>query len=298
MKIKKRINFSSANANTSRCAVFSLKKLHVGLLILLLFSLQACIQPSSPQGIYTTNEDAAQKHWQEFVKLSKEAEKQATPYNALINFRYKTPDEGHRVSAYTWGNGNPKSPYPIRMDLQSAAGTIAAKILEDETNFLIYDTESKEAYTDKALSNALLRMGIPVPFSLSELTNLFNAHYQRFFFTAGQSSMPAFVYGSTDASMLSINKGKRAGTITIDRDGRPVFWKELREKGWEMEISYKYDSPLPGPHTIKIKHPRGYSATLVLRSYSALKKKFTAEQLALPLPEGTKITPMQPSANP
>ena len=228
-----------------------------------------------------------QLRWERFERLSAMNAEKSGPFNAVVNFRYKTPDDGYRLAAYIWSAGG-NDIYPIRLDLQSGTGAIAAKLFEDGKQFLFYDAGNNEAYIFEGSHTAMRRMGIPVPFSLDELVLLLTGRYTEFFMPQAEAEFTEFLSGTRDVSRYHIKTGALRGIFEVDADGRPVLWTEESTPGWQVEFSYLFEANLPGPQTIRITHPDGYSALFQVRSFSPA-KGFSAKQLSLTLPENIPV---------
>lgn len=277
-----------------KSAIFS-NSLHPVLLIFLLGALLNLTGCPAPQ-YGELDEELAKSSWANLEAHSDKARKSAGPYNSSISFRLTLPDESYRLGAYIWSNSGLGSQHPLRLDLQSSVGTTVAKLKEEPDCFLLYDVKNNVAVVSKNPSDALMTIGIPMPFILGDISLLLNGRYLDFF-NNGQNKMPVPQNTTMDKqSILLINDGPRKGYITINPRGFPVSWNSLEPNGWKMELGYQDVTtlvantlPLPGPNRIVLSHPDGYAISMQVKSLKKLPKSFTSEQLELLVPSSATI---------
>jgi hypothetical protein len=272
-----------------RNKIFSLPR-NIGLILSLLV-LAAC-QPKVPQ---YTDLDSTQgrMNWSRFMALSVRNTLRFAPFSATLTIRCQTPDKGYRFDAFLWSNLADSTPYPVRLDILGAFGAAKVKIFEDQHTFLLYDLENNSAYTAAGSPEAMLRAGIPMPLRLGELVRLLNGHY-RDFFLSGQNSPTPQLTASNDRleSTYHIPSGPLQGELSINSQGQPLTWTELKDPGWRFEFSYLEGVEaftLPGPRRVRLIHPAGYTVTIQVKTLIRLTKPFTPEQLDLILPDTATI---------
>lgn len=272
-----------------------MRRLALVALALLLFS--GC----QPGPVQRTDVDLTQSqmNWDSFLAKSRRAEAASAPYNAVLSIRYKSPDKSHRFTSYFWSNAHRQTPYPVRLDIQGALGATVAKLYENDSVFVLYDTDNNTAHTAQGSPQAMLQMGLPLPVRLGDLSLLLTGRYAEFFIPEQDSGMPKVLQSNTNhESVFLITNGPRAGELTLDSQGRPLLWTEpgkpgeLRDQGWRLEFSYiegvEKDS-LPGPQRVLASHPQGYSINILVRDFNRQRQSFSPEQLELILPADAQI---------
>lgn len=257
-------------------------------LLTLLFALTGCPGVQYEE----TNEELGKVSWANLQDHNAKALKESAPYSASLSFRLKTPKEGFMLGAYVWSNAGPRGHHPLRLDLQSSVGSSVAKMLEESDYFLVYDIKNDSAVVSRSPQEALATLGLPLPFSLGDMSMLMNGRYLDFF-TCGDNTRPQLVATTQEQrSVFEITGGSRMGYLTVNSRGYPLEWREHDEKnGWSMKISYQDAAslmanvtPLPGPSRIILEHPHGYSININVKSLKKLPAPFTAKQLELVLP--------------
>lgn len=257
--------------------------------LLMLLTLGAGCTPAVQRGHTDVNLTLAERTWNRFAESSWAMREAAGPFNSVLSIRYKTPEDGFRLSAYIWSNSKEHDSYPLRLDLQSSLGSSVAKILERKSDFLVYDLGDKKAYRGAGSRQAMHSMGMPLPFSLGDLSRLINGRYLEFFYPGQSDVMPRVNAGTTlDESVFFCPSSSGEGELTIDSRGRPVHWTETAGNGWTMEISYLEGGALPGPYKITAEHPSGYSATILVKNFERV-SPFTPEQMNLTIPDSVPV---------
>lgn len=262
-------------------------------LLTLLFSLTGC-----PGVRYAeVDEELGQVSWANMQDLSVKGLKGAGPYNASLSFRLKTPSEGFMLGAYVWSNGRARSHHPLRLDLQSSVGSTVAKIKEEDDHFLLYDLKNNAAVISKNPQEALATIGLPLPFSLADISLLLNGRYLDFF-TGGDNTRPELSATTEEQrSVFKLASGPRKGWLTLNSRGYPVEWRSDDEKkGWSMEIAYQdvaalvaNVTPLPGPSRLNLSHPDGYAISINVKSLKKFPTPFTPAQLELLIPSSAEV---------
>lgn len=253
------------------------------------------------------DEELGQVSWENMQNLNVKAKSQSGPYNASLSFRLKTPEDSFMLGAYVWSNGRINSHHPLRLDLQSSVGSSVAKLKEESDHFLLYDITNNVAIISRDPQAPLAAIGLPMPFTLGDLSLLLSGRYLDFF-NGGDNTRPELEYTTVDQlSTFRIPSGARQGHLTLNARGYPVSWESDGEKAWSLTLIYQdvaalvaNITPLPGPSRINLSHPDGYSLSINVKSLKKLPTPFTPAQLELRIPPaaeireiGTETTPNQ-----
>jgi hypothetical protein len=253
-----------------------------------LLLLSGCPNPLAP----VADEELGRESWHNFSSLSSAARQSSSPYNTSLALRVTLPEERYILGAYVWSNGAQDG--PIRLDLQNTVGSTVAKLKEESDYFLFFDIKNNVVSVSDNPAGALPSLGIPMPFTLADLSALLNGRYQNFF-TGSLKERPA-LYGTTQdrQSIFNIEEGSRPGRLTLDARGYPVKWES--ERGWRMELSYQdvtslvaNVTPLPGPDLIRVSGNNDYSISIQVKSLKKLPKPFTEAQLELLIPSSASV---------
>lgn len=221
--------------------------------------------------------------WLKFTALS--AAVPARPYRLQLSMRFGTKGDTRRVTALFWGN----SERQLRLDVMAGVGAVVAKILEDGQHFLVYSPRENKGYFYQGASQPLLQVGVPVPFDLGHLADLLNGRYAAVF----GESFAAASHLKDDLARYEL-LGKPGGSLDLNSQGLPVFWRESSGggRGWSMEIAYDDDGHPPLPRRLTLIHSNGKRAILLVKEREKPAKAFTVEQMSLALPESAPLLPL------
>ena len=220
------------------------------------------------------------------------AEYMTGPFRINANLRY-TDSEGKntRVSALLWGNGQADSPHPLRLDLlASMGGTVVAKVREDATHFIAFSPNEKTAWEYEGGARALTSFGLPVPLSLSDLTILLTGRGGLLFIPDSMfndAGVPLERTLTENGVRYIVSDARLPGVIELSESGAPISWKELRTDGWSIVLEPDELNPLL-PVRLRISHPKGYSALIVVREIARVSAPYSAAQMNLVLPPGIR----------
>ncbi len=250
------------------------------LLLLLLLTQTACTPRQGPESSATPKDAAAV--WTAYAARAKAEENAARPFRLGAVLRYTdAKGESVRVSSLLWGNG--RTPYPLRLDLTAGVGTVVAKIREGSDKFTAYNPDEKTAYFHTRENRALSAFGVPIPLTLHDLSLILTGRGGSLFLPqAGEapqaSPTPAgFAFRTQGASL--------AGILELSPQGFPVSWRQ--EGGWVLSFEPESDDPMR-PRRVRIIHPQGPEALIVVRSLDFPPSPFVGAQLELALPPGTQ----------
>ncbi len=252
--------------------------------------------PKSDAGGQPESGDKAARLWQRYTARAAVAQSITGPFRVSANLRYTAASgESTRVSALLWGNGKAASPYPLRLDLLAGIGSVVAKIREDSTSFVAFAPDDKTAYTHARDDRTLVSFGVPIPLALDDLTLLLTGHGDKLFLPAGtrtDSGVPPEHNLTADGASYLINNAPLPGILELSDTGAPVAWHEQRADGWRIEIEPEDENPLL-PRKLRISHPKGYSALILVKEVSRVSPPYTTTQMDLPLPPGTAVKPLE-----
>lgn len=229
--------------------------------------------------------------WQRFTARASAAEVNTGPFRVAASLRYTDQNnDSTRVSALLWGNGHADSPYPLRLDLIAGVGNVVAKIREDERVFLAYSPGDNTAFTHSRGRSTLVSFGVPIPLGLSDLTLILTGR-------CGELFLPEMDFKPTEYSVtdegyaFTIQHAPLPGVLEISRNGAPLSWREPDKNGWRISFDPDDAHPLQ-PQKLRISHPKGYSALIVVRENTRLSTPFTDSQLGLILPPDVQHRPL------
>lgn len=270
------------------------------LLLLLTLAAFGCATRTAPKAAPAAARETAETSkeeqiWQRFRTRAAAAENMTGPFRIAANLRY-TDAEGktNRVSVLFWGNGQAGSPYPLRLDLLAGVGSVVAKAREDERSFSIFVPEEKTVYAHEGDSGTLASFGVPIPLSLGDLSLLLTGR-------SGALFLPASVHNDTltppehsltpQGARFTVTDSRLPGVLELSDTGAPLSWSELQGKGWTIALEPGATNPLQ-PSRVRISHPGGYSALVVLKELERVSPPYSAARLALELPPGTNKKPL------
>lgn len=227
---------------------------------------------------------AATASWNSYLAYSEAQKARVAPYRLKASLRYANGGDGHRVEVLVWSNGNA----PLRLDIMAGIGVTAAKLREDSDNFLAYVPNESRAYYHLGEQKALLSFGVPVPFSVSDLAALLQGRMAEVF---GSGHQPDATLVPDGGIAYSLQRGKAEGILEVSPEGLPTRWREQKEGGWNMVISYDDATP-PLPRKFTITHGKGHQAILLVKDREA-PAPFEPVQLGLELPPDTAVLPLR-----
>ena len=249
--------------------------------------------PNLPQ------QEKATQIWQRLVARTTAAEGMTGPFRIAANLRYTSNDgETTRVSSLLWGNGNVDSPYPLRLDLLAGVGTVVAKVREDGSAFVAYSPDEKTAYSQDREGRTLASFGVPIPLSLSDLTLLLTGRSGVLFLPTQiqtDSGVPPEHTLTADGASFVIQNARLSGVLEVSATGAPLSWQEQGGQGWTIAFEPSEVNPLQ-PQKLRISHPKGYSALIVVKDISRVSPPYTKTQLDLAIPAGTTMKALDEQA--
>ncbi|WBF68206.1 hypothetical protein LN040_03625 [Desulfovibrio subterraneus] len=235
----------------------------------------------------------AQELWERYVADAETRAEQAGPFRINASLRYSTPDSGHRLVLRAWGNGIA----PVRMDIEAGVGKTLALIRQDTHSFIAYDPREGRAFVNNNSGSALLRLGLPVPFGISDLGHLMAGRFTKVFPEKYLyvDLVPEGGFAYTLSAVSHEHDGSEAveGVLKLSPEGRPTEWSVgTGDKRMVLSMNNfdETDPTLPGKFSIALGTDR--TAVLLIKERTPLDEPFAAQQLKLDLPEGTQIKPL------
>ncbi|XXJ18147.1 hypothetical protein ACR42D_01045 [Desulfovibrio caledoniensis] len=208
---------------------------------------------------------------------------------SLYYSRTKPTRKTNRTLISLWGDFDG----PMRLDVSASIGTLLAHIREDRSGLLVFYPEDQKAYAHKNSVLGATRLGMPFPFSLSELGNALSGDFSKL---APRRYAEAGVEGENYAYTFSGGLTRR---IVLDRWGRPVRLEGLTSRSqearqWVFTVDRYEDAPegqVPLPDKLTLSLDNGERGVLHIKSRELMLAAWPAKSLALELPE--EIVPIR-----
>jgi hypothetical protein len=243
------------------------------------------LEPRAPQ---LSDEQQAGRIWRAFSHRFAGLEGMGGPFRITTGLRYSDPQTRNtRAEALLWGNGGPGNPWPLRLDIRAGIGTVAAKAREDQNSLIAYVPDDNTAYVQTGEQRSLAAFGTPIPLDLADLGLILTGRSGTLFLPAGANAAtpPPWSAASEDSADFRLDSARLPGIVILGASGLPLAWRESREGGWSMAFTYSADEP-DRLEKLRIAHPQGYSALIVVKDVARPAAPFSSAQLALPLPPG------------
>ena len=190
----------------------------------------------------------------------------------------------NRTLISLWGDVNGA----MRLDVSASIGRLLAHIREDKNGLLVFYPDDNKAYAHKNSVLGATRLGMPFPFSLSELADALMGDFSEL---APRRYAGAGLEGEDFA--YTFDKGL-VDRVVIDRFGRPVRIEGRTAKAldharrWVFEID-RYAEAAPGeialPDKLTLNLDNGEQGVLHIKSRELMLAPWPARSLALDLPE-------------
>ncbi|MCJ2166125.1 MULTISPECIES: hypothetical protein [unclassified Pseudodesulfovibrio] len=253
--------------------------------VLLLATLSGCATRIPPGVVLSTPKEAWTSFRQNYCVPPKAP---ALRVKASLQYsRTKPTKRTNRTLITLWGDFDG----PMRLDVSASIGTLLAHIREERSGLLVFYPEDKQAYTHVNPVLGATRLGMPFPFSLSELASVMAGDFSGLTpgkFAVADQNGTNFVY--------TLDKGL-VDRIILDEYGRPLLLEGRTTKvlenarSWVFEINRYEDAlenkaPLPGKLTLALDN--GEEGVLHIKSRELMPTAWPAKSLALALPEGVE----------
>lgn len=259
-----------------------------GCLLLILTLLASCARPGDTARI-PADPSLAASLWQRFTTESERAEKLASPFRLNATLHYSGKEDSQRVTVYFWGNGKADDPLPLRLDILMGPGSVMAAAREDCRGLFIHVPRESVVY--HAEGDSLLAFDMPVPFALRDLALLVSGRYGTLFMPEN-NGVPESFQNPDGTLAYAVPSSRLGGYLTLGPDALPAAWEDGAADGWKLTLEYWPDSTRTTPRKLFIRHAGGREATLIVRELAFPDKPFTARQLDLAVPQGTRLAPL------
>ena len=233
--------------------------------------------------------------WQGYVARATAAEINTGPFRVSANLRYTSKEQSTRVSSFLWGNGSLESPYPLRLDLIAGVGNIVAKIREDNEQFMAYTPDQNLVLYHPKDSRTLVSFGVPIPLTLSDLVLLITGRAGALVLppkTTTATPAPTDTVPTENGFLYPVANSRLGGFIEINKIGNLVSWRQHQTSGWIITFDASDDNPLQ-PKRLKVNHPNGYQAIIVIKDIERMPAPYPKEQLDLAMPEGVEFRQLE-----
>ncbi|WP_319470126.1 hypothetical protein [uncultured Pseudodesulfovibrio sp.] len=238
--------------------------------------------PKKPAGVVPDSPEAA---WQVFRRNYCAPPKQpGLLVKASLYYTRVVPNRRtNRTVVSMWGDFDG----PMRLDIAAGVGKLLAHIREDSGGLLVFYPTEKRAYAHVNSVLGATRLGMPFPFTLSELASVIAGDFSGLVpgtYVEAVKEKGRFVY-TLHGSLVS--------RVVLDETGRPILLEGRTTKAydtardWRLEINTYEEgankiAPLPGRLTLSLDN--GEKGVLRVKSRE-LKAKWPAKATNLELPE-------------
>lgn len=222
--------------------------------------------------------------WQRYVTAPAQ---DTSPYRIGMSLRFGEEGNTRRVTALLWGNGDDA----LRLDVMAGVGALVASVADQGDTFLLYAPRDHVAYIHEGSNKPLLKIGVPVPFGLKQLSALLRGQFPQVF---GKNYERASTAPAPAENSLAYQlEGRPGGLLCLDAQGRPIRWQEKhgQKSGWIMDIDYEDDAALP--YRLKLSHDNGKKAIVLIKDREKPAKPFSDDAMRLALPQETRILPLE-----
>jgi hypothetical protein len=232
-------------------------------------------------------EQRARGIWQRFASRAVLGGNINGPFRINAALRYSDPQtKNTRVNALLWGNGMRNQPWPLRLDIRAGIGTVVVKAEEKRDSLTAYIPDENTAYVKSGDDRGLTSFGVPIPMDLADLAMMLSGRPGALFMPFdGGATMPAWRESGKANMEFQLQDSRLPGILTLSPDGLPLAWREESGEGWSMALEYAENDP-EQLERLRIEHPKGYSALVVLKEIKRLPAPFSAAQMSLALPPG------------
>ena len=190
----------------------------------------------------------------------------------------------------------------MRLDLAAGMGKLLAHIRENGDGLLVfYPTEGKAFSHEDPILGAT-RLGMPFPFSLTELARVIAGD-----FSGLVPRAPGRAVRDGDLTRFEV-ADSLVTAVTLDGLGRPVLLEgrttkvDATARAWTLEITAYEDEPEakkpPLPERLSLALDNGESGVLRIRSRALKLAPWPAKALDLPLPAGTPVRRLDSGGQP
>lgn len=246
------------------------------LVVFMAMALCACARTGTrPQ----LDQSPVMQAWDNMQRLSATQDK---PYRIQLSMRFGEEGNTRRVTGVLWGNGDDSS---FRLDIMAGVGAAVAMISEDKDEFRVYSPQENRVYTQTGDARPLLKIGVPVPISLTQLADLLAGRFANVF-----SGQPETASANNSGEAVYTLTGAMAGELEVSAAGAPIGWRQ-KTGGWTLDLGYAENGQTL-PKSLKLRNANGKMAIILVKERDINVEQFTQKQLQLTLPPGTLVLPL------
>lgn len=259
----------------------------------ILLNISACSLPSPKPTVDTTTSAAV---WNNFRQRAIDAAHTQDSFRISVSFKLVDNEETRLMQSLIWGNAPEDTDSRVRLDLRAGIGVVLAKISESHENLLIF--LPKENRAAQTTNPNLDQLGLPLPFSLFELSNLLLGREANVLAFEQKEEPPLAskalylpgenVHGIT----YQLSKGPLRGRLLLSFDGFPIAWEAdpANSSGpysvWSM--SFRYSDQWDKGNMLKrldINFPKAKKQIVLNIKERDVPEPYSTEQLILTLPD-------------
>lgn len=279
----------------------------LGLVALCLMS--ACAKPVVHAPNTVAPESQAASAWQNYEKYSHAMQSHHAPYRVSASLRYDSHGNGHRVLVYMWSNDEAATTTqmasPLRLDIVAGIGATVGQVREDANSFLMYSPNEEKVYYHQGSRKPLFSLGVPVPLSIADVTDLVLGRFSNIFGTTfnTQANRQPMLEADGDIAYSLLPQGQ----LILSPEGLVQQWREQspnstgKQQGWVLDITYAEPQnaqaalTLPRKLTFTYYGSKGidHKAIILIKERAYPDQPFTPEQIELQIPQGTPFYPLQ-----
>lgn len=205
---------------------------------------------------------------------------------SLYYSRVKPTKRTNRTLVSMWGNFTG----PMRLDISAGVGKLLAHIREDGDGLLVFYPSDKVAYAHVNPVLGATRLGMPFPFSLTELARVAVGDF------SGLVPKRYVNVTRTKAGFAYEVKDGQVKTITLDETGRPALLKGATSKGhaarvWQLALDKFQEAGQGTPlaDRITLSMDNGEKGVLRIKSRELKISSWPSKATGLELPEDVMI---------
>lgn len=263
------------------------------LVLAILLNISACSLPRSTKPL--ADSITSTTTWNNFQQRAVAAAHDRASFRISASFKLVDNDETRLMQSLIWGNAPEDTDSRVRLDLRAGIGVVLAKISESHNDLLIFlPKENRAAHTK---TPNLDKLGLPLPFSLFELSSLLlgreaNVLAPGLVKEPPMASKALYISGDNIHGITyQLNKGPLKGRLLLSFDGFPIAWEsDPASSGaystWSM--SFRYSDQWDRGYMLKrleINFPKVKKQIVLNIKERDVPEPYSVDQLILTLPD-------------
>lgn len=249
--------------------------------VLLLASFFGCAPKQPVEPLF----DAAVPAWRAFRQnYCVPPEEPGMKIKASLHYTREVPDKrSDRTRVSIWGNMEG----PVRLDVSATFGRIVAMIREDQDGLLVFYPTEDRAYGHANSVLGATRLGMPFPFSLTELARVAMGDFSGLVpatFVEAKAENGHFIY--------TLENGL-ASSITLDGNGLPIIIEGVAmsayesARKWRLVLERYEEDPTLLPSRLTLTMDNGERGVLRIKSREFRMDRWPERATELTLPDDT-----------